>query len=646
MRQIVVGEKVRVNNINYEITNIVDLETCLVKDLETGKLDRIFLKDIVYQDSQSSINNENVKKTNNPQDISLIDNKDWEEAQRRLNFVKPLIENPHRTKKDVEEKANLAKVGIATMYRWLNVYQTVGTLTALLPTKRDGGKGQPRISPECEAIIEKVITENYLNLQKNKISKIYNVIKVKCKNANVLPPHLNTVRNRIDALNEKDKTKSRLGKKATQKFIPTINNFPEGNFPLDVIQIDHTKLDIILVDDIERESIGRPWITLAIDVYSRMVVGFYVSFDAPGDISTGICISNAILPKEKLLSEFEITTPWSVWGLPRKIHADNGKDFRGEMIRRSCEQYGIDLEWRPVANPKYGGHIERLLGTILHEIHTLPGTTFSNPKERREYDSEKKAVFTLREFEKWLVTYIVEVYHQRLHKSIKTSPVKKFEQGIFGVDDSPGIGIPPRIVDEERLKIDFLPFVERTVQRYGIVIDEIYYYHDVLRFHINSVENKESKNKKSFICRRDPRDLSIIYFYDPDLNRYFQIPYRNTSHPPLSIWELRKIKNKLEEQGYKEINEDLIFDAYQRMELMKENAKKTTKQVRRENARKKHHLEIKKKVKNPIGKNKEPNYELALSKNTEDFESSFVKETEYSKTPENNFVFEDFDEYD
>ena len=66
----------------------------------------------------------------------------------------------------------------------------------------------------------------------------------------------------------------------------------------------------------------------------------------------------------------------------------------------------------------YPDDIERLLGTILREIHNLPGTTFSNPRERGEYDSEAKAAMTLAELEKWLATYIVEVYHQRMHPDV------------------------------------------------------------------------------------------------------------------------------------------------------------------------------------------------------------------------------------
>ena len=57
------------------------------------------------------------------------------------------------------------------------------------------------------------------------------------------------------------------------------------------------------------------------------------------------------------------------------VHADNAKEFRGTMLRKAYQEYGIHLHWRPVRRPHFGGHIERLLGTLNHEIHNLPGST-------------------------------------------------------------------------------------------------------------------------------------------------------------------------------------------------------------------------------------------------------------------------------
>lgn len=144
---------------------------------------------------------------------------------------------------------------------------------------------------------------------------------------------------------------------------------------------------------------------------------------------------------------------WAVWGLPRKIHLDNAKEFRGKVLEKACQQYGIEIEWRPVARPNFGGHIERLLGTILGEIHGVTGTTFSNTQERQDYDSEEKAALTLSEFETWLTVFITDVYHQRVHSALGMSPLAKWKLGGLGDDDSVGVGLPEKVVDETLLRL-------------------------------------------------------------------------------------------------------------------------------------------------------------------------------------------------
>ena len=45
------------------------------------------------------------------------------------------------------------------------------------------------------------------------------------------------------------------------------------------------------------------------------------------------------------------------------------------------------------------------------------------------------------------------------------------------------------------------------------------------------------------------RDISVVFFFDPELNCYFEIPYRDTSRPPLTLWELREVRRRLTENG-------------------------------------------------------------------------------------------------
>lgn len=525
-------------------------------------------------------------------DLVLVDEKEWDMAKAKLKIIKPLLNKPSRTRADVRDAAAKHSVHTNTLYTWLRAYENSGLLSSLLPRKRRD-RGSTKLDDQVEEIIKEVIASEYLTKQKKSQQKVCDEVRRKCIEQGLTVPHANTVRNRIRALSGELVAAKRLGRKtADLSYRPHEGMFPGADWPLAVVQIDHTKLDIILVDDHYRRPIGRPWITLAFDVFSRMVTGFYVSFDPPSALSTGLCLAHSILSKEKWLVGHNVKSEWPVWGIPAKIHVDNAKEFRGNMLQRACEEYGIDIEWRPVGRPNFGAHVERVLGTFSKEIHTLPGTTFSNTRQKGEYDSVGKASLTLSEFETWLTTYIVDVYHKKVHKSIGIPPMAMYQKGVFGDDQRPGSGLPDKIRDEERLRLDLMPYELRTVQDYGVVIDEIHYYQDVLRKWINASDPAEPRRKRKFMFRRDPRDISVIWFYDPELNAYYQIPYRDTSHPAISIWELREAKKAAEADGHKHVNEREIFEAYERMREIELKAVEKSKAARRAQQRRKLHSQI------------------------------------------------------
>ena len=594
------------NELKIQVGELVSYQgkNFIIKQL-TGSLKSVILEDLVntnlviaeIKNLLPSIDLKNEEQKNKKKALELLNDEEWSIAQKRLAIIRPILEN----KGDGKLVCNIAEennLNPATIYRWIEKFENTGQITSLVPEKSNGGKGISRLSPEVDSVINVVIQEVYLTKQKNPIKKVCREVIRRCKLVNLDAPHPNTIRNRILSISEETQLRFRQGKKiANDKFKPIIKHFPNAEYPLSVVQMDHTLLDIILVDEIYRKPIGRPWITLAIDIYSRIVTGFYISFDPPGALGTGMCIANSILPKESILTRYEIDGEWPCWGKMKTIHVDNAKEFRGHMLSRACEEYGINLEWRPVKTPNWGGHIERMLGTVLKEIHTLPGTTFSNPKHKGEYNSEANATFTLQEFEKWLLTYIVNIYNMRVHSAIGTSPYHKFKEGIFKKT-----GIPPRTFDEIKIKLDFLPYFERSIQEYGIVIDYIHYFGDVLRKWIHAVEKKtvKSRTKRKFIFKRDPRDISVVYFYDPDLNEYFEIPYRDTSRPPMTLWEYKEVINRLEKSGIQNIDEDIIFEAYEKLRKIEEQATKETKKRNRIKKTAKSSHSFEKSIKNEI----------------------------------------------
>ncbi|MCC2606570.1 Mu transposase C-terminal domain-containing protein [Planctobacterium marinum] len=571
------GKVVTFEREEYVIKQILDLKYVLAEHLSTHEVSRIPIGKIavVAQQNPASIG------------IEALTDEDWNVAQQRLEIIQPVLHKPGRTKTDMERVADEHGLHINTLYKWLRLYEQNCLLTSLAPKKRSD-KGDSRLSQRVDEIIKESIETEYLNKLKKSVSSVHETIKMLCREEGIPAPHVNTVRNRIKQLSDYVKVSKRYGaKKAQEMYEPSPDQFPGADYPLAVVQIDHTPTDVILVDEEYRLPIGRAWITMAIDVFSRMVTGFYISLDPPSAISVGVAVSHAILPKDKWLIDHDIDGEWPCWGLPKTLHADNAGEFRGNMLKKACDQYQITLEWRPVARPKYGAHIERLLGSFSSEIHQIPGTTFSNIEQRGDYDSDKESVMTMAEFEQWLATLIAEKYHYKKHSGIGMPPIRKYEQGILGTKRTKGVGLPRKIEDEETLKIDFLPFEERTVQDYGIRINDIFYYHDVLRVWINSTVDSRSKLKRKFICRYDPRDVSVIWFFDPQINSYFPIPYRNLSHPAITKWEVQAARDLLKKEGEVDIDEDKIFGAVKKMREIVEQSSEKTKKSRRSLARKK-----------------------------------------------------------
>lgn len=574
------GQRVRSGDKIYRITHLVTVSTVFALNEETQESERLEI------DKLEAVADGEATAAPRSQDLQLYSHEDWAVAQQRFQAIKSLLDKPLRTRVDAERISAEQGVHVGTLYKWLSAYQKAGHVSALVPTKRGRRSGVRLLTDAQEKLVDEVLDEEFLSKQRKLPAHVIEEVQRRARLSKIKAPHPNTIRNRIKMLPVAE-TLIRRGQKdvARNLYEPVLGEFPIGDYPLHVVQIDHTKADIMLVDEIYRKPIERPWVTLAIDVYTRMVVGLYVSFENPSSTSVAMCIAHAMCPKREYLADLDVSGEWPVWGAMTIVHVDNGKEFRGQALERGCGEYGIDLQWRPPLRPHYGGHIERLMGTMANQIHQWPGTTFSNIAQRKGYNSEKEAALTLREFQYLLVEFFVNVYHQRNHSQLDMPPRRKWELGVLGDAKTPGTGIPPVPSNPGKLVLDFMPFVMRSVQQYGIQIDLINYYDPVLKPYINSVDPENPKNRREFIVKRDPRDISKVYFFDPIEMAYYPIAYANMGHPAMSLWELNEIKRQLKAEGKAHVDEDVIFEALGRMRALIEAAQKSTKSARVKAAR-------------------------------------------------------------
>lgn len=569
-----VGAMVRREKEIFRIVQLVDFQVVIGLEVETGRCASLRVPELraVEQDKLDGLYVNH--------DVSTISSDDWAVAQKRFSAIKPFINHSIVTRDSVEMRAKEVGVDTATLYRWIERYRNWHEVLALVPRKRGWKAGSSRLTIQADKLISNVIDEVYLNPQRNSIPYCIREIEERAKAMGIEPPGASAVRARIKSIPQKIVLRRRgYADKAYNRHTPSVGSFPGADYPLAVVQIDHTPIDLIIVDDRHRRPIGRLWLTLAIDVHSRMITGYYLALEEPSAISVGMCLSHSFLPKENWLLLHKVEGEWPVWGFPRVVHTDNGADFKAEDIRRSCSNYNIENNFRPKKKPKYGGHIERLLGNFMTMLHELPGTTFGNITDRDGYDSDKRSALTMDEFERWLVITILR-YHNERHTALYMSPSRKWHLGFFGNRElDPLVCVPPRPDDPHTVQLDFMPLYERTVQTYGVQID-VFYYSDALRHWINT-KDPETGLARKFVFRRDPRDISVIWFYDPVLKQYFRVPVANQAFPAATVWEFRAAKQKAVDEGRKHIDETLISKLIAEQRAVVEEAVSTTKKTRR-----------------------------------------------------------------
>ncbi len=339
----------------------------------------------------------------------------WELTVERARIVARLAEMGHCSREQISEAAKILGISRAMIYRLLARFRRFEHASSLLPSKPGPRPGTKQLDVDQEKVIGRLIQQFYLSRQKPSVAALHREVARECFPAGVAKPSYKAVRARVEALDLRNTIRAREGAKtADAKFRPSTGSLSASE-PLELVQIDHTLVDVIVVDDLYRKPIGRPWLSLAIDVATRNILGFFLSLKTPAANAVAMTISRAVLPKTAYLAGLQVDAEWPACGLPRSLHLDNAKEFRGRALIRGCEQHGIAIIHRPPLRPHYGGHIERPIGTLMGEVHLLPGATFSSVGKRGSYNSDGQATMTLAELEVWLAWQIAGVYHLRSH---------------------------------------------------------------------------------------------------------------------------------------------------------------------------------------------------------------------------------------
>lgn len=507
-----------------------------------------------------------------------------ETLREEFQFALKVLEVPRNERRAlVQEMAKRFGYNVPSAFRRIAIVRTHGTPEALAHAVRED-LGRRRLKPQViEIVRQKLAKHRYIPTPKT-LPRILDLINGECREKGLPEISLPTLQSfeRETTFKQKLEAQGRK-KKVKDLFRPKIDHLPNNDYPLAIIQVDHTPIQICLVDEEDRMPIGDPWLTLVIDTYSRMVLGFFLTFDAPSTLSTGMALAHAFLPKEDYLRSQGIDGEWPCWGFPDIIIVDNAAELNGQMMHGARRMYRFTLRDRPVGAPNFGGHVESAFKTFMYEFKSVPGAKFSNPIERGEYDSDGRAIFTIAEFESFFTEFLVNDYHLREHGGHgmnKSVPLLKWKQGILEGDKMPPTGIPDRPADPLSLRISLMPFEMRVVEKGTVRLHGRRYHSSHLVLIGDKVDPLRSREKRQFEVRYDPRNLSVIWLYDEDANKYVELDSLDLDVRPISLWEDRAIRRRRANVAGQ--FGDQRYDSLLKREDMKESAAKKTKQKRLE----------------------------------------------------------------
>lgn len=411
----------------------------------------------------------------------------------------------------------------ASVSRWTSALKKSGNnICCLIPNYAGRGNKTPRYDEQIGEIAIQELIKIYLcqnrGSLKDTLASVRNRINLKNKQHSEdekLPvPSVKYLRNIVDKMDKYEVMAARYGLSAAKRYFrEAIKSGEIIAEALERVEIDHTSLDLIVVDPKTYLPMGRPTLTIAFDRCTRCVLGFCVSFEPPNYISVMNCLAHSIRPKSYLKSKYpEIEHTWPCWGLPTQIVVDNGKEFHSRDLEAAAHSLMIEIRFCPVKQPWWKGGVERFLRTVSSDlIHKLPGTTFGNVEDKGDYNSLKAAAISSETLDEIIHTWICDIYHQTIHHATLRTPQSLWLERVNSVTQN----LPQ---SAELLDISLSSVEHKTLFHYGVGQNNLYY---------NSPQLMQIRRKFGNLLleiRWNRSDLGAVHVLDPAENVYIRVP--------------------------------------------------------------------------------------------------------------------------
>lgn len=486
-----------------------------------AKLDRLKYanlenSEIFERDLSSFPEEQKVKALKRYKLISLIA-KEIQGGWTQKNLI-PLIDK-------YSESLSIDKPSVSSIKRWYRSFrESNGNIISLVDLDHRKGNRKPRISGD-ETFFDEAV-KRFLDAKRPKYSQAYEFYcdRIEIENSQIISGKIsklsyNSFKERLKKLPPYTVALNRYGRHYADKLF----NYYESAVPtsriLERVEIDHTPLDLILLDDELLIPLGRAYLTLLVDVFSGCIIGFHLGFNPPSYTSVAKAILHSVKNKDYIHDmNIEFQNEWLCHGKMETLVADNGAEFWSGSLERACTEAGINVEYCKVGQPWEKPRVERKFLEIIQGIvGWVPGKTFSNILEKDEYDPQKDAVMRFSTFVEELHRWIVDVHNASPNSRHTKIPNYHWQK-------SAEI-LPPLALNEgEEKQFSVIMGIahEGKITSKGIKYKYLMYDNVALeQYRKNFPQTKESSKKTIKI---DPDDLSHIFVYLEELEGYIEVP--------------------------------------------------------------------------------------------------------------------------
>lgn len=486
-----------------------------------------------------------------------------------------------RRRKGGKPEAALSLYSSGYLRRLVTAYQKHG-LAALADNLAKSGNRNSIFRAEEQALLMATIKSSYLTPERKSIKATVIDVKAAFREENrqreatglsmLRVPGRDAVRSAIRKLDRLTVMIARHGREAAIKELRPVNRGLEVSRPLERVEIDEWRIDLISILGSARlhavfgteflEAVGldnskaRWWLVAAIDCRTRVILGMKLIRN-PSASASRECLRMIISDKGQWSDQVGALTPWSQAGVPETLVADNGPGFKAEDFTRACLDLGITLERTIAGLPGMRGRIERLFQTAsLGLTPRLKGRTFSNPRDRGDYPAEDRACFDTEDVAFALIRWVVDIYHNTPHEGLGgLSPLEQWE-----ADMADG-NYPLRALPDWRSKrLALGKQIKSKLTREGVKIMGVRYHSADLAAWYLSPRNREID------IRWDAADLGAIEVFLDDAWREVPAVYDRFKGVDLHTWTKARRSMRAESASRRKWDEDIVLDAIEAIE--------------------------------------------------------------------------------